>query len=87
MSDNLNEIMDALNSPNDVEVSVVTLGIPPEKISVPAGTTVGDLKAKLGTSVKFVIQDANGTREASNDTPITAAVTFYKASAKENGSN
>ena len=85
---NLTDVVKALSTPSapaSVSCSVVSLGIPPEATTVRVGTTVGGLKRQLGTDAKFVITDANGTREAFDSDVIVEGATYYKATGKKNG--
>ena len=83
---NMDDILDELSGANEPEkcsVKIVTLGIPPKAIEINEGTTVGDLKAKLGQSgVKFVDEYGNTLRDS--DT-VDEDCTFYTATAKQNG--
>lgn len=84
---NINDVVAAFNSQPDFEVALVTIGIPPEKIKVQPGTTVGQLKTKLGlgSNVKIVIKTGSSTSLANDSTVITAGMELYKETAKKNG--
>lgn len=85
MSD-FDAIVDELSSPdedNNVAVTICTLGIPPEALSIPCGTTVKDLKAMQGLEgTKFVDEYGNALRDSD---VIDEDTKIFTATAKKNG--
>lgn len=84
----LNEIQEAFNEEPEFTVSLCTVGIPPEKISVKPGMTVGELREQLDlpTNCKIVCKTGSEkATKATDDTVITAGMELYKETSKDNG--